>query len=147
MQVLWSFQQAGGLIESWHGDGNFARTTIMYCLWKTQGVTAQPWRPDLRLGAVHEGDQLQVMLSSEAPWSGKLIFDRPRHAENLRLPVDWPRINQFPEWFTVQAARTYQVSTADTGRAERRGGAELASGISVSVDANHAVNLTVSPLP
>ena len=42
-QVMWSLQdsshrpntsqwQTSGIIEGWHGDGNFARTTIMYCL-------------------------------------------------------------------------------------------------------------------
>ena len=51
IQVMWSMQDSShrpntsqwrsyGVIEGWHGDGNFARTTIMYCLWKTQGVTA-----------------------------------------------------------------------------------------------------------
>ena len=44
--VMWSIQDTklenSGIIEGWHGDGNFARTTIMYCLWKTNGVTVQP---------------------------------------------------------------------------------------------------------
>ena len=34
---FWSRQQPDGIIEGWHGDGNFARTTIMYCLWKRRG--------------------------------------------------------------------------------------------------------------
>lgn len=40
---MWNIQKPDGMIEGWHGDGNFARTTIMYCLWKTQGLTASPW--------------------------------------------------------------------------------------------------------
>ena len=37
IKVMWAMQRPDGVIEGWHGDGNFARTTIMYCLWKTQG--------------------------------------------------------------------------------------------------------------
>jgi len=29
-QVMWGKQKESGIIEGWHGDGNFARTTIMY---------------------------------------------------------------------------------------------------------------------
>ena len=32
--VIEFMQKESGIIEGWHGDGNFARTTIMYCLWK-----------------------------------------------------------------------------------------------------------------
>jgi hypothetical protein len=88
IKQLWSYQRPDGIIEGWHGDGNFARTTIMYCLWKTQGVTVQPWRADLRLGAMREGETLKIVLAASEPWTGTLNFDRPRHAENLRLPVD-----------------------------------------------------------
>ncbi len=51
IRVLWNFQKNDGMIEGWHGDGNFARTTIMYCLWKTQGIVANPWKRDLSIGA------------------------------------------------------------------------------------------------
>ena len=142
IRVMWSMQQPSGLIESWHGDGNFARTTIMYCLWKTQGVTAQPWRADLRLGAVREGNAVRVVLSAEQPWTGRLVFDRPRHAENLKLPVDWPRINQFPEWFTVERDRDYSVRTG--AATQRKRGAELAAGLDVTVAPGAAVTLSVA---
>jgi len=109
MKVMWKIQKPDGIIEGWHGDGNFARTTIMYCLWKSQGVTIQPWRDDIILGAVRAGDTIKITLTAAKPWQGKLIFDAPRHKANLHLPLDWPRINQFPEWFTVEAAKTYTV--------------------------------------
>lgn len=145
IRALWSFQQDDGLIEGWHGDGNFARTTIMYCLWKTQGVTAHPWRADLRLGAVREGDTLTVVLSAEKPWSGTLVFDRPRHAENLRLPVDWPRINQFPEWFTVQREKTYRVEMGGASSTPR--GSELSAGYPVALGAGARLTMTVKQTP
>jgi hypothetical protein len=111
VREFWSRQQPDGIIEGWHGDGNFARTTIMYCLWKSQGISAHPWREDLRVGAVRDGDGVAISVSADKAWSGRLVFDRPRAQENLRLPIDWPRINQFPEWFTVQAERSYDVAT------------------------------------
>ena len=44
-----------GIINGWHGDGNFARTSILYSLWKTQGLCAAPWRADVAFGACATG--------------------------------------------------------------------------------------------
>ncbi|MHC4996738.1 MAG: hypothetical protein ACYTGQ_16995, partial [Planctomycetota bacterium] len=56
IRKMWSKQTPDGVVEGWYGDGNSARTAIMYALMKTQGVTAQPWDTQLRYGAVdHEG--------------------------------------------------------------------------------------------
>jgi hypothetical protein len=134
IREMWSRQQTDGLIEKWHGDGNFARTTIMYCLWKTQGVTVQPWRADVRVGAVREGDRLLLSASADREWNGTLVFDFPRHSENLRLPIDWPRINQLPEWFTVRAADNYTVREVAPGEAAlKKTGAELRTGLPVQL--------------
>ncbi len=135
IRELWSRQQPDGLIERWHGDGNFARTTIMYCLWKSQGLTIQPWRADVRIGAVRSGDVLHVSLSADRGWSGMLIFDRPRHAEHLRLPIDWPRINQFPEWFVARRSAAYVVRDISTGRDSSHVGEALWRGLSLKIDA------------
>lgn len=109
IQVMWGMQQESGIIEGWHGDGNFARTTIMYNLWKSKGVYAEPWRSDLRIGAAQKGDSLLISLQTDEPWQGQLYFDKKRHKENMNLPIDWPRINQFPEWFTVEDERAYKI--------------------------------------
>jgi len=42
IKVMWSMQKESGIIEGWHGDGNFARTTIMYNLWKSKGLYLKP---------------------------------------------------------------------------------------------------------
>ncbi len=139
---LWAFQQPGGVIEGWHGDGNFARTTLMYCLWKTQGVTAHPWRGDLRLGAVYEGGELTLVVAADRPWTGTLVFDRPRHAENLRLPDDWPRINQFPEWFVVRAGEDFRVVSG--GQSGIQKGETLRAGLPVTLAAGEERVLTVT---
>jgi len=86
----------------------------MYALWKTQGVAPAPWRDDLRAGAVLGKDgTLYIQLHSRDQWSGVLRFDRPRHKEWFKLPADYPRINQFPEWFTVEDDATYSVQIDD----------------------------------
>ena len=74
-----SIQKEDGIIEGWHGDGNFARTAIMYCLWKTQGTTLNPWREDVVFGAAVKGDALYIALKSEKDWEGKLKFDISRY--------------------------------------------------------------------
>lgn len=106
-------QRSDGVIEGWHGDGNYARTAIMWALMKQQGVTIQPWREDVKLGAVRDGDAVQLVLTSDRPWQGQLIFDKPRHRTVMRLPLDYPRINQFPEWFTVETDATYRFEDVD----------------------------------
>jgi hypothetical protein len=131
IQVMFKVQKPDGIIEGWHGDGNFARTAIMYALWKTQGLTIRPWRPDVRFGAVRKDDVLYVAISAEKPWSGTVLLDIPRHKMNLKLPLDYPRINQFPEWFTVEADRQYSVSIGE--ETVTHAGRKLAEGLPVSI--------------
>jgi hypothetical protein len=143
MRELWSRQQSNGIIEGWHGDGNFARTTLMYCLWKTQGVSLHPWREDVRVGAVRRGDSLFVSVTSEKPWKGTLMFDRPRHRELLQLPIDWPRINQFPEWFTVSAGKNYSIQREGELEPRSESAERLRAGWPVELPANGKARLTV----
>ncbi|MBI4581589.1 MAG: acetylxylan esterase [Planctomycetes bacterium] len=125
MAVLFGKQRPDGIIEAWYGDGNSARTAMMYALYKTQGITPSPWRDDVQIGADRDRDGVvRVYVRSEYPWAGRLRFDRPRHREYLRLPLDYARINQFPEWFTVEADRRYEVSR-DGGAAQVVAGKEL----------------------
>ena len=111
MRIMLAMQQPDGIIGGWHGDGNFARTAIMYALWKQQGVTIQPWREDVQLGAaVDKNGVLKLYFHFDEPWEGKLIFDQPRHKVFMKMPMDYPRINQFPEWFTVDKDASYRVT-------------------------------------
>ncbi len=131
IRVMFNVQKPDGVIEGWHGDGNFARTAILYALWKTQGVTARPWRSDLRFGAVRQGERLCISVRADKPWAGRLIFDIPRHKLYLKLPLDYPRINQFPEWFTVNADDEYRVEAG--GRTATHKGRELIEGLPVEL--------------
>lgn len=133
IRTMWSKQKSDGVIEGWHGDGNSARTSIMYVLWKSQGARVEPWRPDVRIGAVRRGSQLLISLSADQDWKGRLIFDKPRHKLHMKLPMDYPRINQFPEWFTVDAAREYTLRHAADGGERKVTGEGLIDGIAVEI--------------
>jgi len=133
-QIMWAIQKPDGIIEGWHGDGNFARTTIMYCLWKTKGLTVQPWRKDVFFGAVQDGDTLNISLRSESDWEGKLIFDTPRHQTIMKMPLDWPRINQFPEWFTVKANKRYMVHNLSKNSKKAYTARQLQAGIPIRLE-------------
>jgi len=118
---MWNIQKPDGIVEGWHGDGNFARTTIMYCLWKTKGLTIRPWREDVVFGAVQDGNILKISIRADKDWRGKIIFDTPRHKTIMKMPLDWPRINQFPEWFTVEAKKHYTVHDLTSDSASNAG--------------------------
>ena len=107
IRVMWGKQRPSGVIEGWHGDGNFARTTLMYCLWKTAGITISDWSEDVKYGSVINDGELYLALDATNDWSGKVKFGAPMHRTNLRLPIDYPRINQFQEWCPVDADAEY----------------------------------------
>ena len=144
MRTLFAKQGEDGIIEGWHGDGNSARTALMYALWKTQGITAIPWRQDLELGAVRESDgSVKVFVRCARPWTGALRFDRRRHRENLHLPFDYARINQFPEWFIAEAGKRYRV-LGEASAPQVVDGKDLWH-YNLVLEPNRAVRLTVKP--
>jgi len=141
--LMWNIQQPDGVIEGWHGDGNFARTTLMYALWKTQGLTIEPWRGDVRFGAARDGKRLFVSLTANSPWQGRLIFDRPRHREFMHLPLDYPRINQFPEWFVVAPNARCRVRMDPQGKFVKRSSKDLREGMLVELAKGEEKRLVV----
>ena len=143
IKLMWNIQKDDGIIEGWHGDGNFARTTIMYCLWKTKGLTIRPWREDVSFGAVQDVNCLKIAILAEKDWTGKIIFDYPRHKTNMKLPLDWPRINQFPEWFTVETEKTYTVSNLTSHSKSTYTGKQLQEGITIRLQTGTDQHLLV----
>lgn len=133
MQVMFAMQQPDGIIGGWHGDGNFARTAIMYSLWKTQGATLSPWREDVMLGAEKTEDGTCFVIQAEKDWEGKLVFDAPRHKTILHLPIDYPRINQFPEWFVAEEGKEYKVVSTQKKLSGNYNSEQLLAGIRVKL--------------
>ena len=143
INVMWNKQQPSGIIEGWHGDGNFARTTIMYCLWKTKGLTIQPWRKDVVFGAVLEDGVLKISMRADKDWDGKILFDSPRHQTNMKMPLDWPRINQFPEWFTVEAEKSYSLENLTEDLKTTYTGKQMQEGVTVHLPGGAEQHLLV----
>ncbi|WP_229599770.1 hypothetical protein [Runella slithyformis] len=139
IKVLWNFQKPDGIIEGWHGDGNFARTSLMYALWKTAGVSVSDWNPDVVYGAVVDNNTLYVTLTSPKAWKGTLKFGSGRHADHLHMPVDYPRINQFQEWFAIEAAKTYRLTVG--GKTQTIKGTALIAGYPLSLKPNEVLQL------
>jgi hypothetical protein len=134
MKVMWGMQQENGIIGGAHPDGNFERTAIMYALWKTMGVHCSPWRDDLKFGTEMKDGKLLIAISADKPWEGKLTFDYPRHKEILHLPIDYPRINQFPEWFTVNDEKDYKLMDYNSKTTTVLTGKALKEGIHININ-------------
>ena len=114
----------------------------MYAFMKTKGIRLEPWRNDLILSSSLTHDGLILYITSEAPWEGRIILDNARHKNNLNLPSDYTRINQFPEWFTVEATTNYELSLNDSSLTVE--GAELISGLEVGIDSSYTLTINES---
>lgn len=143
MQVMFNMQQPDGILGGWHGDGNFARTAIMYSLWKAQGATVQPWHENVILGAEKTDNEIYFVLTSENEWDGKLVFDARRHKTILNLPIDYPRINQFPEWFTAEKEGEYTLVSSQKELSGKYSGQQLLDGIPVKLKSGEKLIFSV----
>ncbi len=133
-----------GIVEDWHGDGNFIRTALMYVLWKTQGTWLSSWDRGVHLGADRQGDRLILYLTAETDWHGRLRFDYPRHREHWHMVRNYPRLNEWPEWFTIEPERVYTMR-AEGGPAKRHVGWDLIAGVPISLKAGESVRLALEP--
>ncbi|MEA3367173.1 MAG: hypothetical protein U9R68_03550 [Planctomycetota bacterium] len=126
-------------------QSNGVRTVIMHALMHTRGLRAHPWRRDLRLGACEHGDGLAIVMTAEKAWSGRIVFDIPRHKVYMGLRHDWPRMNTLPEWFTVEAGASYTVRNLSAGSEGTHTGKAMAEGIPLRLDPGKEVRLVVEP--
>jgi hypothetical protein len=141
-KTLLAFQQPDGMIERWYGDGNWARTLLLYALMKTQGCSVEGWREGVKLGAVRAGDRLLLSLEGPPGFTGKLRFDYARHRRSLNYAKNYVRLNEWPEWFTVDETTLYRVVDA-AGKEQVRLGSELVEGIDVAAPARLVVERMV----
>lgn len=146
IRVMWNYQKEDGIIEGWHGDGNFARTTIMYCLWKTQGMLPDRWEKGLKLGAEQDGEIIRIAISSREGYNGKIKFGTPLYKDKMNLPVDYARINQFQQWFVPDPGKKYQIAFYPQGKKKTMKGEKLTEGLQVSVVPGEELFITVRPL-
>jgi hypothetical protein len=142
--VLYGFQHDDGSVTDENIDGNFVRTVLLYGLSMTRGARLEPWSPTVALGAAVDGPCLRVHLHAEDVWHGTLLLDTPRHAQNLGLAVDYPRLNQWPEWWPVDPASLYTVTLTD-GTTIGLDGERLAAGLPMTLAPNVATQLRICP--
>jgi hypothetical protein len=128
MPILLAFQKDAGLVEGAYPDGNWLRTVLLYTLWKTQGTWVEDWRPGVRLGAERQGQTLYVTLDASGRWSGRLRVDRARHRRVMNFDRNYVRLNEWPEWYTVDENTLYEVREA-TGRVRILLGSDLVDGL------------------
>jgi len=69
--------------------------------------------------------------------------DIARHKEYMNLPLDWPRINQFPEYFTVESGKTYTITTDNNRKEIVIGGDELRNGFPVRLRPGESVRIII----
>ena len=78
-------------------------------------------------------DDLLISLTVGKDWKGVLKFDTPRFKTIMIMPFDWPRINQFPEWFTAEENRSYElIDILNEGEQTLIGG-QLKNGVPLSL--------------
>jgi len=129
-------------------ESNGVRTAIMHALMHTRGTIARPWRQDLKLGAIDTEGGIAIVLKSDKPYEGTLVFDIPRHRRYMGFKRDWPRMNTLPEWFTVESDQTrYTVRSATDNTPRTVTGAALRKGLPVKVSGDKPLRLKVVTAP
>ena len=95
---------------------------------KSQGVRPERWEPGVGVGAVAEGARLLLHLDMPAP--RRIQFDFARHRRVMNFAKNYVRLNEFPEWFTVDENHLYVLRSLAPGAAEQvRLGSELIAGV------------------
>ncbi len=128
-------------------QSNGVRTAIIHALMHTRGIVARPWRQDLLLGASEVDGGVAVVVKAKKDWSGRLVFDCPRHRVYMGFKHDWPRMNTVPEWFTValdKEATKYVVKDIAGGSRKTYTGERLHQGLHVELKAGEEKLLLVT---
>jgi hypothetical protein len=127
MQVMLGMQKPDGHVEYWYGEGNFNRTVMLYALMQSRGVRPEQWRRGIGVGATEDARRLYVTLM--APSATPLQFDYARHRRVMNFDLNYVRLNEFPEWFTVDENTLYRVRPSSGAPEQIRLGSELVHGI------------------
>jgi hypothetical protein len=132
MAVFYGFQRADGSVTDENIDGNFVRTAMLYGFWLTQGARVEPWSPGVALGAAVDRQCLHLHLHADTAWTGRLLLDTPRHRQHLGLVEDYPRLNEWPEWWAAEPDRQYAVTLPDN-QTIQASGEQLGEGLPLTL--------------
>ena len=84
-------------------------------------------------------------MRSSTDWEGKLMFDTHRYRTHMNLPFNWARINQFPEWYTVESDSSYIVRDLTLNTIKSYKGLELMQGIDVVLKKDQEQYFAIGP--
>jgi len=145
MGVLLDKQQPSGFVEEWYLDGNFARTALMYMNYKTQGLWLEKWVEGVKLGAVYQKElkTIFVHIESDKDWKGVLRFDYERHKVFWKMPMDYPRLNENPEWYTVNPENFYTLKYSNGQEFSHVSGEKLLAGWPIEISKQGELDLKV----
>jgi len=131
MDVMLRMQRPDGHLEDWYGEGNFNRTALLYAYMKSLGVRPERWEKGVQVGAARDGARLLLYLAMPSP--RRIQFDFARHRRVLNLEKNYVRLNEFPEWFTVDENHLYRVRPATSDTPTRTWlGSELIAGVELA---------------
>ena len=93
---------------------------------RRRAPASSPGTPRCTSAPQRDGSSVLLSVTADRAWTGRVHFDYPRHRDHLHLPINYPRLNEWPEWFTVEHDRRYEVRIGDAAPAattRRRTGA------------------------
>ena len=125
-------------------ESNGVRTALMHALMHTRGLIARPWVQNLELGAAETDKGLAIVLKSDQAYEGVLLFDSPRHRNEMGFTRDWPRMNTMPEWFTVELEQKYVVRIVSKDSEQTYTGKQLHDGLSIELQAGEEIRLLIA---
>jgi len=131
--TLFGAQHASGKVEDGYLDGNFVRTALLYSAWQSGGARLVPWSPSSTVGAERDGACIVTVIAAGRDWRGDLVFDIPRSSLTMHLPMNYPRLNEWPEWFTFEPGGAYRVEDLATGGVQVMDAATLGRGVPMDV--------------
>ena len=62
----------------------------------------------------------------------------------MHLPLDWPRINQFPEYFTIEKDKRYRIIPVDSQKEMIVSGNDLNNGYPIKIKSGKTIKLIIS---
>jgi hypothetical protein len=84
------------------------------------------------VGAARSGERLYLSVAAPANWSGRIQFDYARHKRVLNFDKNYVRLNEFPEWYTVDENWLYRLRPSARGPERILLGSELIAGVRLS---------------
>ncbi|MAV78991.1 MAG: hypothetical protein CMC22_02070 [Flavobacteriaceae bacterium] len=84
-----------------------------------------------------------ILSPSRKPIGEPIDFDQKRHKDILNLPIDYPRINQFPEWFTLDPKNKYHITASQKNLSGNYRGERLIEGMAVKLSTEETLKIVV----